>query len=121
MAEVLVCRHGELPPGAVRIVCVDSTEVAVIRHQDDYFAYRNLCPHQGGPACEGVLMPGVVDRINDAGAFLGQGFDEADMHIVCPWHGYEFHLATGEHAGDKKLKLKRYDVVRRDDAIYVDV
>jgi nitrite reductase/ring-hydroxylating ferredoxin subunit len=39
----------------------------VIRHREKYYAYRNLCPHQGGPACEGLRMPQVVDQIGKGG------------------------------------------------------
>ena len=41
------------------------------------------------------------------------------MHFVCPWHGYEYDLKTGACMGDRKLKLKKFDVVRRGDDIYV--
>jgi nitrite reductase/ring-hydroxylating ferredoxin subunit len=41
------------------------------------------------------------------------------MHIVCPWHGYEYKLETGECAADKKLKLRRYEVIERDGGVYV--
>jgi nitrite reductase/ring-hydroxylating ferredoxin subunit len=51
--------------------------------------------------------------------FVGQRFDETDMHIVCPWHGYEFHLDTGVHVGDGRLKLRKFDVITRDGDVYV--
>ena len=41
------------------------------------------------------------------------------MHFVCPWHGYEYELETGQCVGDRKLKLKKFEVVRRGDDIYV--
>jgi nitrite reductase/ring-hydroxylating ferredoxin subunit len=40
---------------------------------------------------------------------------------VCPWHGWEYKLRTGECAPDPSLKLKRYDVVKREGGIYVVV
>jgi nitrite reductase/ring-hydroxylating ferredoxin subunit len=43
------------------------------------------------------------------------------MHIVCPWHGYEFHLENGAHVVDDKVRLKKYNVVERGDEIYVSV
>jgi nitrite reductase/ring-hydroxylating ferredoxin subunit len=43
------------------------------------------------------------------------------MHIVCPWHGYEFHLSDGTHVCDKRLRLTKYPVIQRDGEIYVDV
>lgn len=121
MPEILVCKQGELRSGATRIVRIDDIEIAVIRHDESYYAYRNLCPHQGGPVCEGVRMPMVIDVIDDEGRFLRQGYDETDMHIVCPWHGYEFHLETGENVCNKRLKLKKYDVIQRDGEIYLNV
>lgn len=121
MEDVLVCKSGELGDGAVRIVYHGQHEVAVIRHGTKYYAYANLCPHQGGPACEGIRVPQVVDVVGADGEFLGQRYDETDVHIVCPWHGYEFHLETGEHAGDKKLKLRKYKVSERGGAVYVSI
>ncbi|MGP0092005.1 MAG: Rieske (2Fe-2S) protein [Xanthobacteraceae bacterium] len=121
MADVLVCKEGEIADGGVRLVKVGRTEIGVILHAGKYYAYRNLCPHQGGPACEGVRLPQVVDEIGENGIHLGQSFDENDIHIVCPWHGYEFHLADGTHVCDKRLALKKYDVVQRDGEIYVAV
>ena len=37
------------------------------------------------------------------------------MHFVCPWHGYEYDLKTGECVGDRKLKLRKFEVVKRGD------
>jgi nitrite reductase (NADH) small subunit len=121
MPEVLVCKDGEIKDGDVRLIRVGREEIGVIRHRDKYYAYRNLCPHQGGPACEGLRMPQVVDRIGEGGILLGQTFDEDDMHIVCPWHGYEFHLADGCHVIDKRLRLKKYEVVQRGGEIFVTI
>ena len=119
MPEVLVCKDGEIADGGVRLVKVGREEIGVIRHRDKYYAYRNLCPHQGGPACEGLRMPQVVDRIGDGGILLGQTFDEDDMHIVCPWHGYEYNMKTGECVSDRKLKLRKYKIVEKGDEVYV--
>ena len=60
----------------------------------------------------------VVDIIAPDRTYQGQTFSD-EMHFVCPWHGYEYDLKTGQCMGDSKLKLKRFDVVRRGDDIYV--
>ncbi len=121
MADIFVCKDGEIPDGGVRLVKAGTTEIGIIRHSGQYYAYRNLCPHQGGPACEGVMLPQVVDLIGEGGVYIGQTFDENDLHIVCPWHGYEFHLSDGTHVCDKQLRLKKYAVVRRNGEVYVAV
>ena len=45
-------------------------------------------------------------------------FSEHEIHIVCPWHGYEYDLATGECVGDRRLRLTKYPVVVRGDDLY---
>ena len=121
MPEVLVCKDGEIKDGDVRLIRVGREEIGVIRHRDNYYAYRNLCPHQGGPACEGLRMPQVVDRIGDGGILLGQTFDEDDMHIVCPWHGYEFDVLTGEHPVNAAMRLTAVPVRVADGEVFVTV
>jgi nitrite reductase/ring-hydroxylating ferredoxin subunit len=119
MAELFVCKVEEISDGDVRIVGEVGREIGVIMHRGAYYAYRNTCPHQGGPVCEGLRLPQVQDVVDDRGLFVGQRFDETDMHIVCPWHGYEFHLDTGVHVGDGRLKLRKFDVITRDGDVYV--
>ena len=84
MAEMLVCRDGEIAEGGVRIVRAGKVEIGVIRHDGKYFAYRNLCPHQGGPPARGCAAAGGGTRRRERQP-PGKTFDETDMHIVCPW------------------------------------
>jgi len=121
LAEIRVCKKGEIADGGTRLVKSGPVEIGVIFHKGAYYAYRNQCPHQGGPACEGLKMPQVVEKIGEKGIFLGQDFDESDMHIVCPWHGYEFHIDSGEHVINPNVKLRKYDVVEREGQIYVAI
>ena len=44
---------------------------------------------------------------------------EDALHFVCPWHGYEYDMKTGECVSDRKLKLRRYKVVQKGDELYV--
>jgi nitrite reductase/ring-hydroxylating ferredoxin subunit len=121
MPEIRVCGPDELADGSVRIVSVKNLEIAVIRHGGRYYAYHNHCPHQGGPACEGVRMPQVSDQLDDNGRFIGHAYDENDIHIVCPWHGYEFHLKDGVNVSDPKVRLKKFNVTERDGGIFLTV
>ncbi len=121
MAEILVCREGEIAEGGCRLVRAGEVEIGVIHHAGKYYAYRNHCPHQGGPACEGLRLPQVEDVIDKQGSWHGQRFNEADMHIVCPWHGYEYHLADGTHVSNPRIRLQKFKVVERDGEVYVAV
>jgi nitrite reductase (NADH) small subunit len=121
MPEVRICRSGEIAEGGTRLICTGGVEIGIIFRKGKYYAYRNLCPHQGGPACEGLKLPQVVEKIGAKGVHVGQDFDESDMHIVCPWHGWEFHLEDGTHVIDRRHRLKKYDVVERGGDVYVAV
>jgi len=119
MADVFVCKAGEIKDGEVRIVSANDVEVGIYRHGGKYYAYRNHCLHQGGPACEGVMLPKVEDVFGPDRVLVSQRFDEGEMHIVCPWHGWEYKLETGECAADGKLRLQRFNVVEREGGVFV--
>ena len=48
-------------------------------------------------------------------------FSDKQVNFVCPWHGYEYDLRTGECAADRRLRLKKYNVVRKGDDIFVSI
>jgi nitrite reductase/ring-hydroxylating ferredoxin subunit len=61
------------------------------------------------------------ELIDENGIYRGKTFDHDDMHIVCPWHGYEFHLADGVHVADRRLRLQKFKVIERDGEVYVTI
>ena len=118
MAEWFVAKVSELPDGDRRIVSAGQQEIGVFHKDGAYYAYSNYCVHSGGPACEGLMINKVLDIIGADRTYQGQTFSE-EMHFVCPWHGYEYEFKTGVCVGDRKLKLKKFDVVERGGDIYV--
>lgn len=121
MAEVFVALASEMREGDRRIVEHEGQEIGVIRARGNLVAYRNVCPHQGGPVCEGMLINKVEEVIDEQRCYRGMRFCEETLHIVCPWHGWEFDLSTGACAGDGKWKLRRFDVIEREGRIYVQL
>jgi len=118
MAEWFVAKSSEFKDGDRRIVTAGPREIGVFHKDGNYYAYSNICLHQGGPACEGMMINNVVDVIDKDRLYQGQTYGD-EMHFVCPWHGYEYDLKTGECIGDRKQKLRKFEVVRRGDDIYV--
>jgi nitrite reductase/ring-hydroxylating ferredoxin subunit len=118
MAEWFVAKAAEMSDGDRRIVSAGRHEIGVFLKDGAFHAYSNYCLHAGGPACEGLMINRVVDLIGPDRTYLGQTFAD-EMHFVCPWHGWEYDIKTGECAGDRKLKLRKYDVVRRGEDIFV--
>lgn len=119
MAEIFVAKIAQFADGERRIVTDGKREIGVFHWRGAYYAYENLCLHQGGPACEGLLMHKVEDVIAPDRTWAGQRFSDCEIHFVCPWHGYEYDLMTGECAADRRLKLKRFEVLRRGEDLYV--
>jgi nitrite reductase/ring-hydroxylating ferredoxin subunit len=118
MPECFVAKATDLKDGDRRIVVSGKHEVGVFFKDNAYFAYSNFCVHSGGPACEGLMINRVVDIIAPDRTYQGQTFSD-EVHFACPWHGYEYELKTGECVADRRLKLRKYDVVRRGEDIYV--
>ncbi|WP_240941571.1 Rieske 2Fe-2S domain-containing protein [Paenibacillus sp. HB172176] len=98
------------------IATVKGMELGIFAVGDDYYAWRNLCPHGGAPVCEGVVcgtrLPSLVYEYK-------YGKDREILR--CPWHGWEFDLLTGQHLVNDKVKLRGYGVVEEDGQLYVVV
>ena len=101
------------------VVDIGSASVGVFRFKGQVYAYRNICPHQGGPACQGRIINRVREDLNEQKMSQGLSFDKDVMHIVCPWHGLEFNVTTGIHPGDPAYKLRALEVVETDGRIHV--
>ncbi|HEY7075268.1 MAG TPA: amidohydrolase family protein [Solirubrobacteraceae bacterium] len=95
---IRVGRVADFEGGARRLVETGGgVEIGVLRHDGAFYAYENVCVHQGGPACEGRIVGRVVEVHDAAGNYRGQRFDDGRPHLVCPWHGFEYDLRTGEY------------------------
>ena len=119
MAEKFVAKTSEFKDGDRRIVFVGEHEIGVFRHEGQIYAYSNFCLHQGGPACEGLTIAAVEERLRPDQTSQGLYFSETEMHFVCPWHGMEYDMKTGECVSDRKMKLRSYKVLEKGDEIYV--
>src|SRR5262249_50093167 len=84
-----------------------------------FYAYSNFCLHQGGPACEGLTIAKVEERLLPDKTSQGLYFSDSEMHFVCPWHGYEYDMKTGECVSDRKLNLRQSKGVETGDDVYV--
>lgn len=117
--EILVGSASDFDGGKRRMLVVNGREIVVLRHDDRFYAYENVCLHMGGPVAEGILIPKVEAIITDDGSQLGERFNPDEMHIVCPWHGWEYDLETGEFMGNRRMKLRKFATEQRGDDVYV--
>src|SRR5437588_12962896 len=100
MAEQFVAKAAEMNDGDRRIVFMGEHEIGVFKEKGEYYAYSNFCPHQGGPACEGLTIAKVEERIMPDKTSRGLYFSDTELHSVCPRHGMEYDMKTGECGAD---------------------
>jgi nitrite reductase/ring-hydroxylating ferredoxin subunit len=104
--KYVVARAEEIPPGGRKVLDVAGRSIGVFNLDGEYFALRNRCPHQGGALCDGKLW-GVL-KASRPGQFE---YSRSREILTCPWHGWEFHVRTGQSWCDPvRLRVKRYDV-----------
>lgn len=105
MPRHIICRVSELGPGECKIVEVGRS-IGVFNVHGDYYALRNLCPHQGAPLCRGIITG--TTQPSQPGEFIWRKDGEI---LRCPWHGWEFDITNGRSIfNPHKLRVKTYDV-----------
>ena len=124
MRTVRICRQDELEDEGKTVVQIDGLQIGVFRVGEDFYAYKNVCPHQGGPVCQGRIYQKVVENLDPEMKSRGRDFDANGVHIVCPWHGLEFDVRTGRFAGASDvdiMSLEGYATHVQDGDVYVIV
>ena len=121
MAEWYVAQTSELQEGGKKVIEVEGNKIGVYRKNGKLYAYKNFCPHQGGPACEGIMVGKVEAVLAGDKTLVKERFSDTVTHMVCPWHGWEYNLETGVSVSDRKVSLKKYEVVEQGGAVYVIV
>lgn len=99
----------EFPLATCRVFTIGAREIGVVRLPSGAFrAVLNRCPHKGAPICKGFVggtwLPSAPGDLQ---------FGRDGEVLVCPWHGREFDLNTGEelyHERPMKLRLLPIDV-----------
>jgi nitrite reductase/ring-hydroxylating ferredoxin subunit len=116
MADVVIGRAADFPNSGRQVVALEGTEIGVFCIDGRFTAWENVCPHLGGPVCQGKIIPRVREIIADDQSSLGLAFSTEHTNVACPWHGYEFDVQTGRHQGNPHLRLRpvRIEVVDGD-------
>jgi nitrite reductase/ring-hydroxylating ferredoxin subunit/uncharacterized membrane protein len=98
---VPVADTNTLKEGETLRVQINGNVMAIVRLNDQFFAFQEFCTHRYGPLSEGQ-------------------FDAKGCQVVCPWHGSCFDVRTGKVTqGPAKVDLKTYEIEVRDNKIRV--
>ena len=77
MAELDVGALEELPPGEMKLVRTSAVDVGVYNLDGELRALEDRCSHDDGPLCEG-------------------DWDPEEGVVVCPRHGANFDIRSGD-------------------------
>jgi nitrite reductase (NADH) small subunit len=121
MREVNIGPASEFSDPGRKLIGFENFEVAVFKVGGEFYAYLNHCPHMGGPACQGKMIAKVEEVIAEDRTSKGMMFSKSKLHVVCPWHGFEFDIRTGIHPGNPKARLRKMKVAVSDGDVVVTV
>lgn len=97
---VKVCNYSDLKEKIGKRFFVDDVEIALFKVDGSVYAISNICPHQKTH----LMHEGLIEN----------------GKVICPVHGWEFELNTGNLANDRK-GLTTYDVNVVNKEIFVKV
>lgn len=89
----------DLPEGKIMAISLENGEkILLVKRGQEVYALDAICPHKGGPLEEGTLENGC---------------------IVCPWHGWQFDIETGDCIMCPGENIKKHAVKIEGDKVYL--
>ena len=102
MEYTSVLKIEELPDKSSKIVQVGNKKIALFNYNNQITAIGNACLHRGGP-----LGLGEVKACYDG------------HYVSCPWHGWEYNIATGSAAPGYKDQQAVFEVLIKEGEIWI--
>ncbi|WP_182867468.1 Rieske (2Fe-2S) protein [Rhodopirellula sp. JC639] len=90
--------------GAIEVV-VGEHILAIFRADDSLYALDGLCAHQGGPIAKGELSKTDVGK----------------TCVTCPWHGWQYELASGIQTINRQPLQRTFPVREKDGRLQVQI
>ena len=82
--------ESRLPEKLPKKLVIGTRNICITRIEDKVYAFSNSCPHMGE-----TLHKGKINIHNE---------------MVCPLHGYQFNLITGQESNSKCNNLIKYKI-----------
>ncbi len=89
----------QLQEGVPRTVSTERQSICLVMWKGNLKAIANKCPHNGESLSKG--------KVN----YWGE--------LVCPWHGYRFHLTTGREGDERCRDAEIFPVKENDEGVFV--
>lgn len=104
--KFVVGKTDDLQEGQGMLVTVANRSIGIFKVGGEFYGLMNKCPHLGGELCKGRLT----------GALTSDGpghyhYDPETTLIMCPWHGWEYDIRTGQsYLNPKTPRARSYPV-----------
>ena len=96
---VKVASRADIPESSGKLVELGGKKIALFNAGGKFYAIGNECKHRGGPLAEGDLD---------------------GTHVICPLHGWEYDITTGENLDDPAINVGCFAVKVEGDDILID-
>ena len=102
----------QLADGERMFVTIQRRSIGIFNVRGRYYGLLNRCPHKGAEVCKGTVVGNLEAAV--PGEYT---YDAERKFLVCPWHGWEFDMETGQSYFDpRRVRTRRYDVAVEDGA-----
>ena len=85
----------ELPENSHKSVRCGKKSLALFHYRGIITALENTCIHRGGDLGQGVI----------------QTLDDGELYVVCPWHGWQYNLKSGQAPYGYKDRQALYEII----------
>lgn len=119
MTTYTITDETELEEGDRIVTEINGREIAVFKHDGEYYAYLNWCAHQGGPCCEGNMTGTYKACYDEETGETSLDWEREDEILNCPWHGWEYDITSGECLSRSTVELPSYPVSVADGEIQI--
>ena len=100
--------------GEVRMLDLGQHRIGLYRVGDELHALADRCPHRGAPLVSaGRTVRGIT--LADGAPVRG----EAPALVRCPWHKWDFDIASGRCLVHPRMRVRRYEVTVDADEVVI--
>ncbi|MGH2874869.1 MAG: Rieske (2Fe-2S) protein [Solirubrobacteraceae bacterium] len=100
--------------GERRMFELGGHRIGLYRVGEELHALADRCPHRGAPLCSSGRIATAIE-LRDGRPALGA----RDALVRCPWHKWDFEIATGRCAVHPRLQVRRYAVRVEGDEVVI--
>lgn len=97
--HIVLADVNDIPEGKSLEIAAAGRIFAVYNVKGEFHVIDGICPHAGGPLGKGMLRGNIV---------------------TCPWHGWQFNVATGKHCLNDRICQETFACRVVDGKICVD-